>query len=1466
MATKKIIGLDLGSSSIGWTIRNEDDTFKSGVVTFDSGMVKGTTGGYISPTKVRREARSRRRLLQARRYRKWALLEVLIENKMTPLTPAELAQWSKYKKGQPQKFPENETFKKWLACDFTYLQNGKKFKNPYELRVAATDNKVIPHEFGRALYHLVQRRGYKNIGESDLEELNIEDASNDAETKKQLERRKKEGFAAALQKHNGIISKSLKYEFLDKGKRARNEYPLRKEYSLELEAICKTQGHSTTRDNFGKYQDKFVQKIWKAIIWQRPLRSQKGNIGRCTLEPSKPRCPSSHPLFEIFRAWQLINTIKYENKSGQWEFLPQDIRNKLYEDFFLKNDRNIKFERIKIFLDKQFSKNKKYNYKDDHSVSTMPVCKGLIDIFGNEVKQQILNLEKYIIGGSHYKDDSSRKVPKIIKEKYSVFDLWHSLYSFDEVYLKTFAKEKLDVADKTTLKGRVNNPFVELKKILVSSFSDLSVKAISKIIPFLKEGHLYNEAVLLAKMPELMGKDWEEKKTLVIRCINEANKQYAYHKMITTIANKLIDTWKGMPYHEKFAYKDFNYTLQKSDIKDILEACQKHFGEITWIEKENEEKNIILKDVRKLYQEFFKDQKREYRKTPTLDELMKHKFSHAGIVLNGELYHHASHENRYLKNIGTKADGTPKLPIDKKSGIEILPVPLIDSIKNPMFNKALFVLRKLVNHLIIQKEIDNETEIVIEVARELNDINLRNAIERYQRERENSRKIYKKFLEEFKTRENLTFNVDENIPQFELWTDQLFNEGKTGEERLTRHNIMKEKDAVKRYELWMEQKGQCMYTGKLISVTQLFSNEIDIEHTIPRSLLPDNTLANQTVCYARYNRDKKKNQLPTQCENFSKDVEGWGSAIEPRLRNWEEIRKHYEEQYEKNKRPRPGEDEDNKNKRIQNKHYYKMHLDYWTDKIERFTCTEIKESWVRRQLTDTQMISKYAREFLSTYFKQVKVQKGSVTANFRKIYGFQEEDEIKSRNLHTHHAIDAAVLTLIPTNSSYRERLLKTMYEWQEQKRGQFTTVPFNGFNAQTLINQIESTVLVVNYQKDNLLKETRKKVRNRGRLVYVKDREGRFVLDASGNRIVKWAKGDSVRSPLYKETFLAKLKNVERDENDKPIRNGDKSWQFKRGDEEFFYAIRVSIDEAKKYIDDIIDPVIRDLVRNQKNKPTVLDYNNKPIRHVRIITSAGRKVKQRFNHQSKYDYKNYYYAASGSLPYAALLEKAVNGKPERKLIPISSAEIVKHAKKHKRFEITQFIEENYPEHANYPGKKLLKVGQKAIVLENEKEYELKDNKEFQLKRLYVISQFHYTGSKILFNYHLESRAKGDIDKSVKELKSNILIPIERHFAIPEILPDDTIANATDRNKDFEKRLYDFNTRLKRIESFDKAKANSLKVKIEEIKTESSKCNDMSPVPILGRSANGWNFLLEGEDFEITLSGEYKWIMQKFHT
>ena len=1479
----KKVGIDLGSASLGWVITEDGIIVKKGVTRFDTGMMKGQSGGYVSPTRDRREVRSKRNLIRARKYRKTELLKVLVENSCVPLSNIELEVWSKYKKGRVQKFPENESFLKWLACDFTY-EGGIKYKNPYELRVKALYEKLTSHEFGRALYHLVQRRGYKDIGETD------------SETEKQISRRSESGFQKALDENDKIISKALLNEFLNKNKRARNQYPYREEYRYELEELCKVQGYNISK-SAGKgenYNDKFVGNLWKAIIWQRDLKSQKGTIGKCTFEPKKLRCPVSHPIFEIFRAWSFINTIMYFDENDEKQSISKENKNKLFE-FFLKKDKNFKFEEIRGFLDKQLQTNKKYNYpidkdgKYDTSVSGMPISKGLIDIWGDEARKALDIIELQNIS-QKAKSGGFGNAPKIANN-YSIIDLWHILFAFDKKaakekdFLKTFAKEKLNMVDEKQI-----DKFVKLKDKFSQGYADLSVNATCRIIPFLKEGYLYNESVVLAKIPEILGKNWEANRNKILITAKEANKLYEWNKIIIGITNNLIDRHKGLKKdNEIFAFNDYEYTLDDRDIKSISMACQGYFGEKSWSKKNN--KNEIIEAVKQKYQEYFKDQKRSYRELITLTDVFNKKLKEQNINLDAnQLYHHSNTENIYLKKCKTDSETEkPILPKAKnKFGfvVDILPGVQIDSIKNPMFNKSMSILRRLMNEFIKEDVIDKETEIVIEVARELNDNNKRIAIERYQNERKNNRDKYREFLSEFKKIENPGLNVEESIPTFELWTEQIFE--KTNDENgkpinnINRIEVLKEKDAIKRYELWTEQKGQCMYTGKMISLSKLFSNEIDIEHTIPRSILPDNTMANQTVCFAWYNRDKKKNQMPFYCDNFDRDIDGWGTRIEPRLNNWREIRDNWKSRYNKSARSQGNEDEIAKNKRIQEKHYCRMHLDYWNDKIERFEIKEIKDSWVRRQLVDTQMVSKYAREFLKTYFMKVAVQKGTVTAAFRKLYGFQEEDEIKSRNKHTHHAIDALVLTLIPTNSSYRERIIKEYFKAIEDnnkekiKEIQKTEIP-QYFNVQKFINEIENSTLIYNFEKDTVVKQTSKIIRKRGKRQYLKDKNGNFSLDKNGNKILLIAQGDTVRSELYAQTYLGKIKDVERDEFEKEIKveklnlslkvkgfavKDGVNWKFKTGKDEYCFVKREDINKVKasdSSILSIVDPVIRELVSKQKNNTEIKDYQGNIIRHVRIRTKTGKEIKDRVNYLSEYNYKNKFYAETGSIPYAILLQQFDNNVVKREMIPIASFEISKMYKQAGKFDVEKYIQDFQPQYMHW-NKELLKVGLKVFVLKEDSEYNKKNDLDFQKNRLYIITQFSDVDNTIMLKYHLEAQDDDAIDSFVKSEKDILLRDYELKYEIPEIVEDTTIENLVQRKKKYLKERYSFKSfndyrfkKLINIIGIDEVR--KIKNKLGELKKYSSSIEIDGKTPLLKVTKENWNFLIEGKDFEMKPDG-----------
>ena len=132
---EKIIGIDLGTNSIGWAIRevnNELDNqiIDKGVLTFDKGVAI-KEGREFPMVQKRTESRGKRRNYQAEKYRKWELLECLINENMCPLTIEQLNEWRHYKKGTGRKYPQRKEFIDWLRFDFD--GNGKPDFEQYGL-------------------------------------------------------------------------------------------------------------------------------------------------------------------------------------------------------------------------------------------------------------------------------------------------------------------------------------------------------------------------------------------------------------------------------------------------------------------------------------------------------------------------------------------------------------------------------------------------------------------------------------------------------------------------------------------------------------------------------------------------------------------------------------------------------------------------------------------------------------------------------------------------------------------------------------------------------------------------------------------------------------------------------------------------------------------------------------------------------------------------------------------------------------------------------------------------------------------------------------------------------------------------------------------------------------------------------------------------------------------------------------
>src|SRR5690606_13749827 len=201
----------------------------------------------------------------------------------------------------------------------------------------------------------------------------------------------------------------------------RQRYNLRKDYEEELKEICRV--HSIKAEDY--------QKLWKAIIWQRPLRTQKGLVGICIYERNKKRAPISHPLYEEYRTWIFINNLKIEPPTGVER--RTYLKEKIYPIFY-KSANEFELQSILNQLNRDGAKMES-KFKPKTKVISAKLLKSFQDTFGEDWK------EKYGWNNIHHRD---AKPTKKTSEGYTFEDVWHVLNTFDgQDNLKQFALEKL---------------------------------------------------------------------------------------------------------------------------------------------------------------------------------------------------------------------------------------------------------------------------------------------------------------------------------------------------------------------------------------------------------------------------------------------------------------------------------------------------------------------------------------------------------------------------------------------------------------------------------------------------------------------------------------------------------------------------------------------------------------------------------------------------------------------------------------------------------------------------------------------------------------------------------------------------------------------------------------------------------------------------------------------------------------
>ena len=262
-------------------------------------------------------------------------------------------------------------------------------------------------------------------------------------------------------------------------------------------------------------------------------------------------------------------------------------------------------------------------------------------------------------------------------------------------------------------------------------------------------------------------------------------------------------------------------------------------------------------------------------------------------------------------------------------------------------------------------------------------------------------------------------------------------------------------------------------------------------------------------------------------------------------------------------------------------------------------------------------------------------------------------DEKKDRSKHSHHAVDASVLTLIP-GSAQREDILRRYYEALENKE-KFHVLPYTDFNI-SHIQAIENNVLINHVSKDQTLSETRKNVRKRGEIEFLRDRAtNKFIKDENGKKIPMKMQGANIRGQLHDVTYFGAIKPVERNEEGFAKKEtGNYILRQKDGKDEIWLVKRYEIENAN--LDDMVDIPLRNYIQKQLVNGSkineVFDFNNNKIRHIRCRVKSLTPQKAIYfkNHvfKSKHTHKEQYIARNtpgGN--YINLLYEGINSKNE---------------------------------------------------------------------------------------------------------------------------------------------------------------------------------------------------------------------------
>lgn len=508
------LALDLGSTSLGWAMLRLDKNnqpcavIKAGVRIFSDGR-NPKDGSSLAVT--RREARATRRRRDRLLKRKARMMRSLIEYGF---------------------FPADEMQRKTLET-----------LNPYTLRAKGLNEALTPSEFGRALFHINQRRGFKSNRKTDKKD-------NDSGALKTAIKKLHETLAT---EHCRTVGEWLNKRLTDTSKppqertvRARyhqdkilkddEKSRINKYYDLyidrsmiehEFDELWKKQSEL----NPGLFNEKARADLKDVLLYQRKLKPVKA--GRCTFIPEEERAPLALPSTQRFRMYQEVNNLRILREGLKEEPLTLQQRDTLIAA--LEENSKCTFTKIKKLLG--VGGTVQFNFEDPKRQE-----------FKGNITSAILG-KTDLFGAAWFKFDEAKQdaiVMQLVKEE-------------NEAKLVRWLQDNTGVDEK--------HAEAIANVALPEGYGSLCEKALARILPELKrEVITYDKAALAAGFHHSQLTDNQEiaGRTFAVERVNtETGEVKTYHQ------------FNELPYYGEVLQRHVGFGSGKPE-----DVPEKHFGKI----------------------------------------------------------------------------------------------------------------------------------------------------------------------------------------------------------------------------------------------------------------------------------------------------------------------------------------------------------------------------------------------------------------------------------------------------------------------------------------------------------------------------------------------------------------------------------------------------------------------------------------------------------------------------------------------------------------------------------------------------------------------------------------------------------------------------------------------------------------------------------------------------------------------